>query len=199
MKPISVSQAATILQVSPDTVRRWADDGDLPATRTPGGQRRFLLHDVEALARHRSRSILDGETTVAYLLRVPNATGGIKAEIDIVQEVCIAQRWSTEVIYDDVQPAQISLPGFARVLDMIRDRIITRLVLPRLSTFPFLVIDTVLHVCELHNVQVVFLNVRAIQSSGSQDSDTVWQRISSHAMALLGQVWQSIDEQQPSE
>ncbi|HEX9529604.1 MAG TPA: helix-turn-helix transcriptional regulator, partial [Acidimicrobiales bacterium] len=36
----TVGQAAELLGVSPDTVRRWMDSGQLPAARTPGGRRR---------------------------------------------------------------------------------------------------------------------------------------------------------------
>jgi len=34
-----IGQAAELLGVSPDTVRRWVDAGDLEAVRTAGGQR----------------------------------------------------------------------------------------------------------------------------------------------------------------
>src|ERR1700694_4414231 len=40
-------QAADLLGVSPDTVRRWADAGRLPTLRSPGGHR---LVDGAALA-----------------------------------------------------------------------------------------------------------------------------------------------------
>ncbi|MGH9065106.1 MAG: TOBE domain-containing protein [Acidimicrobiales bacterium] len=39
MASIPIAQAAQLLGVSPDTVRRWADSGRLVATRTPGGRR----------------------------------------------------------------------------------------------------------------------------------------------------------------
>jgi excisionase family DNA binding protein len=45
---ISIGAAAKLLGMSVKTVRRWADDGDLPAERTPKGQRRFRRSDVEA-------------------------------------------------------------------------------------------------------------------------------------------------------
>lgn len=49
---ISLRHAADILGVHPATVRNWADKGDLPSRRTPGGHRRFrksdLLHYAEA-------------------------------------------------------------------------------------------------------------------------------------------------------
>jgi excisionase family DNA binding protein len=46
---ISTGEAARLLGVSPQTVRRWADLGDLPSVRTPGGQRRFHRSTVNAL------------------------------------------------------------------------------------------------------------------------------------------------------
>ena len=37
----TIGQAAELLGVSPDTVRRWVDAGQLPASRTAGGRRRL--------------------------------------------------------------------------------------------------------------------------------------------------------------
>ena len=45
---LRIGQAAELLGVSADTVRRWADDGRLPTARTEGGQR---LVDGAALAK----------------------------------------------------------------------------------------------------------------------------------------------------
>lgn len=43
---VSLRQAADMLGVHPATVRNWADKGDLPSRRTPGGHRRFRKHDL---------------------------------------------------------------------------------------------------------------------------------------------------------
>ena len=52
---IGLSTAAAALGVSPSTVRRLADQGALPGTRTGGGHRRFRRADVQRLARERGR------------------------------------------------------------------------------------------------------------------------------------------------
>jgi excisionase family DNA binding protein len=47
--------AADRLNVHPTTLRRWADNGDIPFLLTPGGHRRFAVADIEEFASSRSR------------------------------------------------------------------------------------------------------------------------------------------------
>jgi len=53
---LPLSAVAEALGVSPSTVRRLADQGALPGTRTEGGHRRFRRGDVQRLARERRRT-----------------------------------------------------------------------------------------------------------------------------------------------
>jgi molybdopterin-binding protein len=53
---IRLGEAAEILGVSPDTVRRWAESGRLPVERTAGGQRTVTRADVARLAAERRRA-----------------------------------------------------------------------------------------------------------------------------------------------
>jgi molybdopterin-binding protein len=53
---LRLGQAAEILGVSPDTVRRWTASGRLAAERTEGGQRTVARSDVARLAAERRRS-----------------------------------------------------------------------------------------------------------------------------------------------
>ncbi len=46
---LSLRDACRLLDVSDTTLRQWADSGYLRVYRTPGGHRRFLRSDVEAL------------------------------------------------------------------------------------------------------------------------------------------------------
>ena len=45
---LTASQAARHLGVSISTVRRWSDAGHLQGYRTPGGQRRFGVEQLDA-------------------------------------------------------------------------------------------------------------------------------------------------------
>ena len=57
MASYRIGQAAELLGVSVDTVRRWIDAGELPSTRTAGGQRTVDGAALAALAasHHRRR------------------------------------------------------------------------------------------------------------------------------------------------
>jgi excisionase family DNA binding protein len=49
---LSTAEAAAMLDVHVNTVRRWSSDGTLKAYRLgPRGDRRFVLGDIEALLR----------------------------------------------------------------------------------------------------------------------------------------------------
>jgi excisionase family DNA binding protein len=47
---LTLQEAATLLGMSPSTVRRWADCGRVPVQRTTGGHRRVARAAVQALA-----------------------------------------------------------------------------------------------------------------------------------------------------
>ncbi len=44
---LNVGQAAEFLGVSAASLRNWSDQGMLPVYRTPGGQRRYRISDLE--------------------------------------------------------------------------------------------------------------------------------------------------------
>jgi excisionase family DNA binding protein len=50
---LTLAQAASELNVHPTTLRRWANNGEIPVMLTPGGHRRFAASDVSRFAEER--------------------------------------------------------------------------------------------------------------------------------------------------
>lgn len=48
-KLLTISQAAAILGIHADTLRRWSDRGVVPTVRLPSGYRRFRPGEIAAL------------------------------------------------------------------------------------------------------------------------------------------------------
>ena len=61
-RSLSPSEAADLLGITPDTLRRWERQDRIQAERTPGGQRRYREADVKTLL---------GAPTPAYLCPMP--------------------------------------------------------------------------------------------------------------------------------
>ena len=54
--PLRIGQAAEVLGVSVDTIRRWAADGTLKTTRTDGGQRLVSAAEVRRMLEARRKT-----------------------------------------------------------------------------------------------------------------------------------------------
>lgn len=52
---ISLKEAAEQLGIHPATLRRWADDGEIPVMVTPGGHRRFAVAALNRFSEERQR------------------------------------------------------------------------------------------------------------------------------------------------
>ena len=71
MHQFKVGEAAQLLGVSPDTVRRWADQGRLVTTRTPGGQREIEGPELARLALELGEQQGDASRSVSARNRFP--------------------------------------------------------------------------------------------------------------------------------
>lgn len=66
---LELSEAAHLLGVHFTTLRRWANDGQVPCYRTPGGQRRFKESELQAFL----NSLRTGEAVLPVLTSLPAA------------------------------------------------------------------------------------------------------------------------------
>lgn len=66
---MSLGEVCRALEINEATLRQWADRGRLPVYRTPGGHRRFLREDVDALLNRNEASGTDPEDLALQEIR----------------------------------------------------------------------------------------------------------------------------------
>jgi excisionase family DNA binding protein len=66
---ISLGEAASMLGVHPTTLRHWADQGDLPSQRTPGGHRRFQRRVIEQWSARGTAPVASAPSEIQMMLR----------------------------------------------------------------------------------------------------------------------------------
>jgi molybdopterin-binding protein len=84
MTQFRISDAADLLGVSADTVRRWADSGRLPATRDDHGHRIVQGADLAAYLSAHGRAD-EGAANSSARNRFPGLVTGIKKDLVMAQ------------------------------------------------------------------------------------------------------------------
>jgi excisionase family DNA binding protein len=107
---ISVHEASSLIGVSPATLRRWSDAGDIRAFTTPGGHRRFARSAILGLlpASRRERPNLErlGETP-EHMIRVYRRH---------LADTCFGVPWLGELAEADLKPFRQQGSKIARSL-----------------------------------------------------------------------------------
>lgn len=97
-KPMRVTEAARALQVTPQTVRNWCNDGRLPYTMSAAGQRVFDRRVVAALADGKTiNTVADEHITVFYV----RSSSGSDVSMDTQVELLTAEYGEPHKIYRD--------------------------------------------------------------------------------------------------
>lgn len=83
---LALKEASDFLGVHFTTLRTWADHGDIPVFRTPGGHRRFSLGDLRRFLAERSQiSTADEHGIVSVAV--------IRAREELERQLPVDQRW----------------------------------------------------------------------------------------------------------
>lgn len=77
---LTTTEAAEVASVAPSTIKRWADQGILPFSRTAGGHRRFERFAIERLLREQPVSVSSGDPVASAWVRC--LVDGRRHEID---------------------------------------------------------------------------------------------------------------------
>ncbi len=154
---VGIGEASAFLGVSPQTLRRWERDGKLNAHEcTPGGHRRYDLAKLRPQLFHHAQ---DERLTIAYA-RV--SSHDQKADLDRQKEMlelfCAQNGWRFEIIADLGSGMNYRKRGLRKLLDMIVEGQVGRLVLTHKDRLLRFGAELIFSLCEARETEIVLIN-----------------------------------------
>ena len=151
---IKIGPAAHLLGVTPQTLRRWEQIGALlPDRKTPGGTR---YYDVDKLLELKGK---EDRLTIAYArVSSQDQKKDLQRQSELLSSYCTVQGWNYEVIKDLGSGMNYRKKGLKRLLDLILERKISRLVITHKDRLLRFGAELIFALCEARQVEVVIIN-----------------------------------------
>ena len=156
---VNISEAARILGVTTTTLRNWDKKGLLkPDELTKGKARRYR---VESL-RNINRNIIvtkDDLKTIAYArVSSHDQKEDLNRQIQVLELYCSKHGYKYEVIQDLGSGMNYYKKGLTKLIDLILDNQVQRLVLTHKDRLLRLGAELIFSICEAKNVEVIIIN-----------------------------------------
>jgi len=151
---IKIGQAAHLLGVSVQTLRRWEETKTLlPDKRGPGGTR---YYDLNQLLGHKKP---EPSLTFAYA-RVSNhdQKDDLKRQKELLSSYCAASGWTYEVISDLGSGMNYRKKGLKKLITAIIEGRIRRLVITNKDRLLRFGAELIFSLCEAKQIEVVIMN-----------------------------------------
>jgi excisionase family DNA binding protein len=156
-KLLTVAEAAELLGVSGNTLRRWEREGKLvPDERTAGNQRRYRLSSVRPeMVRNDDRK----RSTVAYArVSSHDQKDDLVRQKKMLEMFCSANGWQFEVISDLGSGMNYRKKGLKKLLELILKGQVGRLVVTHKDRLLRFGAELVFSICEAKQVEVLIMN-----------------------------------------
>lgn len=119
-KICTTQQAADLLEVTPRTIQLWTNSGILKARKTPGGHRRFVLKDIEALYEQNQKPVagdskktlmrimvIDDDpdllTLYRYMIERWELPLELKTALDGYEALVMIGSWKPDIVITDIR------------------------------------------------------------------------------------------------
>jgi excisionase family DNA binding protein len=149
-KYVTPKEAADTLGVSVSSLRRWETEGKLKAIRTPGGQRRYLLTEIEETASLTS--------TVRIVLYARVSTHSQRDDLDRQIEFLRSNFPTGECISEVGSGLNFRRRKFLSILDRVLAGDIDKLVVAHPDRFVRFGFELVKWLCEKHECELLVLH-----------------------------------------
>jgi predicted site-specific integrase-resolvase len=151
---LKIGEAAKILGVSIQTLRRWEETGYLVPARKSSGKTRY--YDLDQLV---NREKLDHDLTIAYArVSSHDQREDLKRQAEVLSAYCTKQGWNFQVIQDLGSGMNYQKKGLKTLLNMILDGKFSRLVVTHKDRLLRFGAELVFALCEAKHIEVVLIN-----------------------------------------
>jgi putative resolvase len=151
---IKIGEAAKILGVSIQTLRRWESIGYLIPHRKSNGQTRY--YDLEQLI---GKEIIEERLTIAYArVSSHDQKEDLKRQAEVLADYCTRQGWNFEVIQDLGSGMNDQKKGLKTLLSLILEKKMSRLVLTHKDRLLRFGAELIFALCEAKQIEVIIIN-----------------------------------------
>jgi predicted site-specific integrase-resolvase len=151
---VKIGQASELLGVTPQTLRRWKREGQFSPDRVSEGGTRY--YELNRLLGGREP---ESDLTVAYArVSSHDQKEDLKRQAEHLGLYCARQGWRYELIQDLGSGMNYRKKGLKRLLEMILERRVKRVVVTHKDRLLRFGAELVFALCEARSVEVVILN-----------------------------------------
>jgi len=150
---IKIGKAAHILGVSIQTLRKWERSGELvPARKTQSGTRYYRINQLTTIKN-------ENAITICYArVSSHDQKEDLKRQEHLLQAYCISNGWEIEIISDLGSGMNYRKKGLKRLLDMILQKSIKRVVITHKDRLLRFGAELIFTLCEIQNIEIVIIN-----------------------------------------
>lgn len=151
---IKIGEAARLLGITVQTLRRWElEESFLPDRKSKGGTRYYDLNRISGVNRS------ENDLTIAYArVSSHDQKKDLETQAQLLTQYCAAKGWQFEVIQDLGSGMNYSKKGLKRLLELILERKMKRLVLTHKDRLLRFGSELIFAMCEAREIEVVMIN-----------------------------------------
>ena len=151
---IKIGEAANILGVSIQTLRRWENTGYLIPHRKSKGNTRY--YDVDKLIGKQSNA---NDLTIAYArVSSHDQKKDLERQAEVLAGYCTKHGWNFQVIQDLGSGMNYQKKGLKTLLHLILEKKILRLVLTHKDRLLRFGAELIFTLCEVKEIEVILIN-----------------------------------------
>jgi putative resolvase len=151
---IKIGEAARILGVSLQTLRRWEEIGYLVPDRRSKGKTRY--YDLNRLM---DKKVTEHPLTVAYArVSSHDQKEDLVRQAEVLSTYCTKQGWNYQVIQDLGSGMNYQKKGLKTLIGMILDKKMSRLVLTHKDRLLRFGAELIFALCEAKHIEIVIIN-----------------------------------------